>query len=224
MDPQIRITGDGSTTLYAPDLDETYHSMNGAIKESQHVFMEQGLEYYVGQASKSPVTILEIGLGTGLNAWLSWHFADNRQVTLQYTSLDPFPLEPHILKELNYSSIISLPGQPVSFDRIHEIAWEQAQPLSDYFTLYKVPQRIQDFQETGTFDVVYFDAFAPNKQPEIWEKEVLEKVKSLMEPGSCLVTYCAQGQFKRNLQSLGFEVSTLPGPPGKKEMTRAVLP
>ncbi len=224
MDPQIRITGDGSTTLYSPDLDETFHSMHGAIKESQHVFIKQGLEYYVGQASNYPVSILEIGLGTGLNAWLSWHFADNRQVTLQYTSLEPFPLKAHILKELNYPSVISLPGQPVSFYGIHEAAWEQAQCLSDYFTLYKVSKRIQDFQETSTFDVVYFDAFAPNKQPEMWEKEVLVKVRSLMETGSCLVTYCAQGQFKRNLQSLGFEVGTLPGPPGKKEMTRAVLP
>lgn len=223
MDRQVKITKDGSSTLYVPTLDETYHSLHGAVQESRYVFIGQGLDYFVKQSSKSPITVLEVGLGTGLNAWLSWDYASRHHIKLHYTGLEPFPVDPEMLKKLNYDDLADLVKSPFTFQKLHEVSWERVHALSHLFLFEKIPQRIQDFKGPGPFDVIYFDAFAPGKQPDIWSIKVLDSVKALMQSGSCLVTYSAQGQFRRDLKSLGFAVNSLAGPPGKKEMTRAEL-
>ena len=222
MQTQVRITGDGSPTLYNPQLDETYHSMHGAVGESRHVFIENGLEYYSKQHDPGVVKVLEVGFGTALNALLSWEFARSTPIKVDYTTLEPYPLDSAIIHEL--FALLPETVNAKDFKYLHALPWEQTHRLCKHFAFCKLPLKVQDLQQRAFFDVVYYDAFAPNKQPDIWKPQVLARVLEGMKPGSVLVSYCAQGQFKRDLAALGFQVQTLEGPPGKKEMTRAIVP
>ena len=224
MDDSLRIieTGDGSQSLYNPVLRETYHSTHGALTESKHVFIQMGLEYLRGNHLKD-ISILEVGLGTGLNALLSIQFArQHKQVSIDYHTLEPYPLKEEIIKNLRYQDLLHYPEAVSDFNMIHQSIWGEPYTISDNFTFTRYRQKIQDLSIEKQFDLVFYDAFAPNKQAEVWEKRFFSKLHRQMKTQAILVTYCARGQFKRDLAELGFMVETLDGPPGKKEMVRAV--
>lgn len=219
MKVEIVSSGDGSHTLFLPEMNETYHSLHGALTESQHVFIKMGLEV-VGSDSNE-VTILEIGFGTGLNAFLSLIWAEEHKKNIHFQTMEPFPLSPEILEKLNYSD--HLPEKwKAYFQDLHAASWENPVRISEYFTIHKSADKLEDYSFDQLADLIYFDAFAPNKQPEVWDLSNIEKCYSMLKSSGILVSYCAQGQFKRNLKAAGFEVESLPGPPGKKEMTRGV--
>ncbi|WKN41059.1 tRNA (5-methylaminomethyl-2-thiouridine)(34)-methyltransferase MnmD [Tunicatimonas pelagia] len=220
---QILETGDGSYTLLNTNLDETYHSRHGALRESKHVFIQHGLQHWLElHPSDTAIKILEIGLGTGLNAWLTMLEADKLpHIQFQYTTLEPYPIAEEILQQLNY--IQSEPQkQQAYFKAIHQADENQMVALTSNFSLEKWPIELQSVKFSGHYDLIYFDAFAPNKQPELWEKPIIEKVTNLLSSEGIWVTYSAKGQLKRDLKSLSLQVETLPGPPGKAEMVRAV--
>lgn len=215
IQPKVISTADGSSTLYLADKDETYHSRHGAIQESDWVFIRNGLNEI---SDKNPTTnILEIGFGTGLNTWLSWNNSETNHYKMNYCALETYPLDSAIWKQLHFD----LPEKD-RFSLLHESAWEQPQQLSEYFNLRKMNCPVQDFESAPSkFNLIYFDAFGPRVQPEMWERNILEKMFTLLQPGGVLVTYCAKGQVRRDLQDVGFMVERLPGPPGKREMLRA---
>ncbi|MDR0658019.1 MAG: tRNA (5-methylaminomethyl-2-thiouridine)(34)-methyltransferase MnmD [Mediterranea sp.] len=211
----IEYTDDGSSTLFVPELNEHYHSVKGARAESQHVFIDMGLKYVQTACPR----VLEIGFGTGLNAFLSLTAASETGKKVHYTGLEIYPLEWDILTKLTYS------GDP-TFRQIHAAAWEVETEIGPCFTLLK---KKADFTEihkgngNGRYDVVYFDAFAPGKQPEMWERQRFDYLYAVMNDGGALTTYCAKGVIRRILQEAGFVVERLPGPPGgKREILRAV--
>ncbi|MBN7814978.1 tRNA (5-methylaminomethyl-2-thiouridine)(34)-methyltransferase MnmD [Algoriphagus pacificus] len=224
MSDQVKIitTEDGSHSLYHEGLKETYHSFHGAFKESIHVFMLYGLDsWIINNPNKRPLRIFEVGFGTGLNAWLSLVWAEQNQVPVLYHSIEPFPLSEEIYSQLNYGDLDDgIFHYKPYFNRLHKIEWNQGTVVSEYFNMKKEKTTLEVVQLYPS-DVVFFDAFAPSKQPELWEKPLLEKVFESMNPGGIFTTYCAMGKLKRDLKDLGMKVETLPGPPGKKEMTRA---
>lgn len=223
--PKVEIfeTKDGSHSLLLPEMNETYHSTHGATTESAYVFIDKGLNHYRSlYPDHKIIRILEIGFGTGLNPWLTALEADKQSLKVEFTSLEKFPLEPEITTQLNYANTHSEAAKSL-FDKIHSVSWESLQPVTDYFSLQKINTDIYTFLgATGLFDIIYFDAFAPSKQPEMWAPEILKKMHDLLSPKGIFTTYCAQGQFKRDLKSVGFAIEELQGPPGKKEMTRGI--
>ena len=223
MHLEIRQTKDGSNTLYVPDLNEHYHSVHGALQESQHVFIKHGLEHILEQ--KRDVKILEIGFGTGLNAILTLPFALAQKAFVQYDTLEKYPLTMDVVEQLHFEQFILNPELLDHFKKMHAAPWNEPIDLSPYFTLQKIHETLEEFSPPEAYyDVVYFDAFAPEKQPELWTEEVFAKLYNATRPGGILVTYCAKGAFKRNLKAAGFIVEALPGPPGKREMTRGIRP
>lgn len=216
---EIQATHDGSHTLYRADLDETYHSHKGALGESEYVFIEQGLECLFSQSRPQNITVFEVGLGTGLNALLSARFATKKSVKIHFHSVEPYPVPKSIYEQLNYAGD---DRDQAIFQSIHKSPWNQNIEITRQFQLNKYLQRLEDFEAAINADVVFMDAFAPSKQAEVWALPNLEKCYTLLNPRGILVTYCAQGQFKRNLKACGFEVEVLPGALGKKEMVRAV--
>lgn len=220
---QIRETGDGSHTLWVENLNESYHSLHGAVTESQHVFIDQGLDHFRSITEINDISILEVGFGTGLNALLACQYSQEQKQRIKYTTLEPFPLDWELVQQLNYTDILTHPQSAFWFKELHLMSWGHIEWLNPYFSILKRQEYIQEHAPQERYHVCFFDAFAPGKQPEIWDIKVLEGVKRLLENPGILVSYCAQGQFKRDLKSLGFKVEAIPGPPGKKEMTRAVL-
>ena len=214
------ITGDGSSTLRVANLGETYHSRHGAVTESAHVFIKAGLTHISKTISGRPIGIFEMGFGTGLNALLAEQWAANNEREVIFETVETMPLPQAVWERLIFPGITH-----ERIQAIHEAPWEEATRCSTFFTLSK---RNGSLLEIGLpdsfFDVVFFDAFAPSKQPELWTAAVMEKLHAALTPGGVLVTYCAQGQFKRNLHQAGFTVEALPGPPGKREMVRARRP
>lgn len=211
-------TADGSHSLYREDLNETYHSKHGAEAESRHVFIKNGLGLF--QDKKQPVQLLEVGFGTGLNALLTLAYSQQHRLPINYHTLEPFPLDEEVYNQLNFSNSVELSAFQEDFIQMHACEEKVSQELKSNFAFQKYFERLEDFQPNQLFDLIYFDAFAPNKQADVWEEAVIKHAASLLNPNGVLVTYCAQGQFKRNLKSAGLSVETLSGPPPKKEMTR----
>ena len=222
-EPQIRQTRDGSHTLWVDDLGESYHSLHGAITESQHVFIDQGLDHYKQLTDSREISILEIGFGTGLNALLTCKYSQEQKQRIKYTTLEPFPLNWELARQLNHAHYLDHPQGAFWFKELHITPWGQIEWLNPYFSILKRKEPVEDHHTSEDYQICFFDAFAPGKQPDIWDVRVLEVIKRALQVRGILVSYCAQGQFKRNLISLGFSVESLPGPPGKKEMTRAVF-
>jgi tRNA U34 5-methylaminomethyl-2-thiouridine-forming methyltransferase MnmC len=218
-EPEFRLTGDGSHTLYLQAMGEYYHSTHGAIRESEYVFIEKGLKACAG----SSLDLLEIGFGTGLNALLTFLHARGQGGQLRYDTLELYPLAPEVFMKLNYPDYLDQ-GAREWFEQLHHSPWGQVTEISPFFQLHKLKQDFTSFEPNRFYDLVYFDAFAPGKQPEMWESEPLARLFRALKPAGLLVTYCAQGKFKRLLKQIGFEVESLPGPPGKREMTRAMRP
>ena len=213
---QIIETGDGSHTLYDPLLDEHYHSQHGSLQESKHVFIQNGLDF-IAQKQKD-LMVLEIGFGTGLNALLAVLNGDGSHI--MYVGLEPFPLKKEIIDRLNFSDMISDEAEE-HFNRIHAISWGVWNDITGSFALKKCKTTIQEFKSEEQFDLVFFDAFAPTPQPEMWTLEIFKKVHSVMNDNAILVTYCAKGEVRRTMIEAGFTCERLPGPPGKREMLRA---
>lgn len=216
-------TEDGSSSLFLPELNETYHSFHGALGESRHVFIRMGLEHWLEQHPETKgLSVFEVGFGTGLNALLALEFAIAHQLNIQYTTLEPFPLSEKTAAQLNYGKIVAEGQLEAAFQKMHATPWGETVEIHPNFTLLKEQTRLEDYPvPEGAFDAVFFDAFAPSKQAELWGKELLEKVARLMASNAVFTTYCAKGQLKRDLRAIGLQVETLPGAPGKKEMVRA---
>lgn len=215
---KIITTNDGSHSLLNEELQETYHSRHGAIQESVYVFINQGLEQVQNLPS---IRVLEIGFGTGLNAFLTAHWASKQKKAIEYFTLERYPVDEQFWMELNYSRNDE---ERLLFEKLHRALWQQWIPINDFFSIHKTETSLQEIDlKHQQADIVFFDAFAPNKQPEMWELPMLEKVVATLKSGGVFVTYCAKGQLKRDLKSLGLEVQSLPGPPGKREMIRGIL-
>ena len=222
MSLEIIKTSDGSDSLLNVELNETYHSIHGAIQESEHVFINAGLRYLSEKNNLPRFNILEIGFGTGLNAVLTGRVLDDMGHMVHYTSIEAYPLEKEIWSALNYGSHLHADD---FFKELHEAPWDTAVQLRPNFTLLKRKITLQQVAlPKEQYNLAYFDAFAPSKQPEMWTIEMLEKITLSLHPTGIFVTYCAKGQLKRDLKKLGLMVETLPGPPGKLEMVRAVKP
>lgn len=213
---EIRTTRDGSTTLFVPELNENYHSVHGAETESLWVYIQEGFDKLPG-----PLNILEIGFGTGLNALLTVIAIETSHKQVHYTTLETFPIKQEILNELKFNSLAT---HKSLFNQIHDAPWGVESLINNNFTLLKLNKSLQEAELQGQYNLVYFDAFAPEKQSEMWELPVFEKLFNHMQPAGMLVTYCAKGVVKRTLKAAGFNVIGVPGPPGKREMTVAIKP
>lgn len=214
--PEIVTTKDGSHSLYDYKLDEHYHSVYGAITESQHVFIEAGLK----QLRNQHIRILEMGFGTGLNALLTLAESNASEKSIHYTGIEKYPLERSITDLLNYESIID-PALKGMLKLIHDSSWQKEIFVQPDFILRKIQCDMLEMELTDEFDLVYFDAFAPEKQPELWTKRLFEQIYNSMSSQTLLTTYSSKGLVRRNLKAAGFRVEKIPGPPGKREMTRA---
>lgn len=218
MSIDIITTEDGSHSLFNSALNETYHSVHGAIQESMHVFIKAGLQYRLSQSDAEQIHILEVGFGTGLNALLTIQHAIGLNSKIYYTALETFPLPETIWSKLNYSESAAANNH---FKKLHTSPWEQWQAVAENVELLKMNSSLEIAQlPPNHYDLIFFDAFAPSKQPEMWQLSQLEKIVKSMKAGAIYVTYCAKGQLKRDLKSLGLHIESLPGPPGKMEMVR----
>lgn len=217
MKRTIELTQDGSATLYVPELDEHYHSVKGARTESQHIFINMGLKHSQAEQPR----ILEIGFGTGLNALLTLQEAEQSQRCIHYTGIELYPLTWPEVHALHYSDDSRL-------QLLHETPWEQQVQLTPYFSLLKLQRdlirwKATDEQTPFHCDLIYFDAFAPDKQPDLWTRDIFENLYKCLNPGGILTTYCAKGVIRRMLQEVGFQMERLPGPPGgKREILRGI--
>jgi tRNA U34 5-methylaminomethyl-2-thiouridine-forming methyltransferase MnmC len=225
MRTEIRLTEDGSHTLHVPEIDECYHSAHGAVRESMHIFIHAGLHVFLSagepdrfRTAKYGIRVLEIGFGTGLNVYLTLSEAERLKTGIHYTSLELYPLAVDDALRLNYPE--RLHADRRLFEKIHRSTWEEEVDITPYFTLRKVKVDFTAYEPPGVFDVIYFDAFSPEKQPELWTEDGFEKIYGHSGSGAVLTTYCAKGAVRRALQSVGFAVERLPGPPGKREILR----
>ncbi len=216
---EIRETMDGSQTLYLAEIDEHYHSTFGAVQESRHIFIREGFDL----CRTRDICVLEIGFGTGLNCYLTLLAGLNSDRHISYYSIEKYPLPEEIWGRLNYSSHLE-DRDSGFFTRLHSAPWNSNEMIGEQFLLYKMKGDLlqSDFIDLPSIDLVYFDAFSPEKQPELWEKAVFEQLFLKMNDNGILVTYCAKGYVRRSLQEVGFTVERIPGPPGKREMIRAV--
>lgn len=210
-------TLDGSHTLLVPELGDHYHSVNGAIQESDFIFINCGLRF----SKADPVRIFEVGFGTGLNALLSCIYASENERDIFYTSIEKYPVNEDIINSLNYKELVRNDGGRF-FERIHSCRWNVPEKIIRNFTLHKIKGDLITDEIPGEYDLIYFDAFGPDKQPEIWTDDVFKKISGISSTNSVLVTYSAKGKVRRSLKKNGFEVNLLPGPPGKRHIIRAV--
>lgn len=217
-------TEDGSHSIIIPELSVTYHSRHGAIQESQHVFIESGLKPLLNHNKNNKISIFEVGFGTGLNALLTLMATEMLPVKIYYEAAETDPVEPAIASSLNYTTALRRPDLFPQFLMLHESLWNSPQTISDNFNLYKRKEDIRDISLTGIFDLVYFDAFDPVVQPELWTTDIFKKLFKVMHAGSVLVTYSSKGAVRRAMQEAGFSVEKIPGPKGKKEIVRATVP
>jgi len=221
MNRQLITTADGSHSIYLSEFDEHYHSVHGAIQESEHVFIRAGFDFV--SSGQNPLNLLEIGFGTGLNALLTYlNHQKNPERTVNYTAIEAFPLETAIASQLNYPELLNSEAATEVFNLLHQSEWNQAVSISSHFTLTKLETTIQAYHPSNKFHLIYFDAFAPTAQPELWTADVFSKIFDSLKKGGILTTYCAKGIVKRTLKEVGFKVESLQGPIGKREMTRAL--
>lgn len=220
--PDLVMTQDGSFTLYSKQYGVTYHSRYGAVQESNHVFIDSGLLPVV--KNKENISILEVGFGTGLNVLLTWkNKGVSNKFKIDYQTFDILPLPDIILKACAYQEILKIPAAIT--DKILMSTWDNFIQVDDQFSLKKhFKDILNEPLPSNYFDIVFFDAFSPESQPELWSINIFEKIFEAMGKGGILVTYCAKGEVKRTLKKIGFTLESLPGPPGKREMTRATKP
>lgn len=217
MKREIIITSDGSTTIQIPEWNEQYHSVHGAIQESYHVFIKQGLE----SISKKEISILEIGFGTGLNGFITFLEAIKNNLKIEYVGVEGYPVIANEIEKLNYVSELKALGFKEIFTSFHTTSWEENHQITSNFSLLKRQQFFHEIKDENMFDLIYFDAFGARLQPELWTEDIFLKMFTALKSNGILVTYSAKGSVRRAMQAVGFEVERLPGPPGKREMLRA---
>jgi len=225
VNPELYLTADGSHTLYIKELDETYHSRNGAIEESRYVFIDKGFNHWRSlYPEKESIHIFEVGFGSGLNAWLFSELAKSLSLSIHFSSIEKFPISPEIAATLNYPEQLGF--DETGFHELHQAPWNQAVSIHSRFQLKKINADFLsfDWNSTPTIDLVLMDAFGPDKQPEMWEAKLLENLFQALNPGAVWVTYSSKGEVKRSLRNVGFNVERLQGPPRKKHMLRASKP
>jgi tRNA U34 5-methylaminomethyl-2-thiouridine-forming methyltransferase MnmC len=220
MKRRIIITGDGSTSIQLEDWNEQYHSKHGAIQEAEHVFIQSGLYYF----SNTEINILEIGFGTGLNCLLTLLRAPEKKLKISYYGVEAYPVIADELLKMNYPEQLGSGNKKIAdlFNEIHKGHWEEPFFLSPNFKLIKKKEFFDELEDESKFNLIYFDAFGPRVQPELWTETIFKKMYAALKTGGILVTYSAKGSVRRAMQEVGFEVSRLPGPPGKREMLRAI--
>ncbi len=211
------ITSDGSTTIHLPEWDENYHSTHGAIQESKHVFIAKGFD----KIDLSEISILEIGFGTGLNCFVTFLKAIEKGKSINYVGVEAYPVSEEEVEKLNYVSELKAEQQQVIFDEIHNCSWEKKHHISLDFSLTKRKQFFNEIDDENQFDLVYFDAFGAEHQPELWTVDIFKKMYNALKLNGILVTYSAKGSVRRAMQEVGFSVERIDGPPGKREMLRS---
>jgi tRNA U34 5-methylaminomethyl-2-thiouridine-forming methyltransferase MnmC len=217
LEREIIRTKDGSTTIHIKDWDECYHSKHGAIQEAQHVFIKNGLALYQNQS----VSILEIGFGTGLNAFITYLESKKLNLDIDYVGVEAYPVSISELSAMNYVSELNADDKNAIFNLLHESNWEEKVVIDSFFSLTKRQQFFEEINDFEQYDLIYFDAFGYRVQPDLWSTSIFEKMYTALRPGGKLVTYAARGVVKRSMIEVGFTVEKLPGPPGKREMFRA---
>ena len=218
MQRELQITNDGSHTLAIPEMGVTYHSHHGAVGESRHVYIEAGLQPFLNLNQTQPINILEIGFGTGLNALLTLKESITHKQPIHYTAIEPFPLTDKEIESINHGNLLSMQKE---FLALHHTVWEEDISINYFFTLKKLNVSLTDLKAINNFHCIYFDAFSPTVQPELWTQTVFEKLYQCLLPGGTLVTYCSKSEVRRALMASGFIVTKIPGPWGKREMVRA---
>lgn len=216
------ITEDGSSTLRIDDLKETYHSRHGAILESDFVYLKEGLKFWLDQHPNQSCRILELGYGTGLMTYLTYLKAQKEKLEIEYVSLEAFPLTSAEIHTLNYEQFFQNDAVSHLFSTFNQLPWEQKEALTSHFNLTKKEIKFEDFTSEFSFDLIFYDAFGFHAQPELWSEQCMSRCYELLSPKGVWVSYCAKGSVRRGLEKAGFETFRLPGPPGKREMLRAV--
>ena len=222
MQRKIITTSDGSKTIQIEDWNEQYHSIHGAIQEANHVFLKHGLIFYSeqNQTSHAPIKILEIGFGSGLNAFLTLIEAEKLNLSINYTGVEAYPVEPDEINQLNYVELISK-ERATTFEELHNTSWEERHKITSTFELTKQKLFFKDIKANNEFNIIYFDAFGARVQPDLWTEDIFKIMFNALKESGVLVTYSAKGSVRRAMQTVGFTVERLPGPPGKREMLRA---
>lgn len=220
MKREIISTGDGSKTIQLPEWNEQYHSIHGAVQEAYHVFIKQGLYNF----SNRSLDILEIGFGTGLNAFITLLEAPKNNLSINYSGMEGFPVLWEEAKQLEYPEQLNRVASASMFELMHTCSWSMSKEITPYFTLRKINGDFKDIEHRQMFDLIYFDAFGARVQPELWTVAIFEKMFTALRSEGYLVTYAAKGSVRRAMQEVGFIVERLPGPPGKREMLRAKKP
>ncbi|MEX6691129.1 tRNA (5-methylaminomethyl-2-thiouridine)(34)-methyltransferase MnmD [Danxiaibacter flavus] len=220
MDRLVQITKDGSSTICIPNLDVTYHSRYGAMQESIHVFIQAGLDYFVEKNGKQSIIIFEMGFGTGLNALLTLDYATRSNLPVIYEAVELYPLTMEEAATLNYTEQPSLLLYKDEFKKMHACNWDEQVEINPFFRLRKTRQDLLNYLPLHSFDLIYYDAFAPSAQPHLWEKTVFDKLYNMLSPPGVLTTYCSKGDVRRAMIASGFAIEKLQGPPGKREMLR----
>ncbi|MCP3927591.1 MAG: tRNA (5-methylaminomethyl-2-thiouridine)(34)-methyltransferase MnmD [Bacteroidetes bacterium] len=217
-------TQDGSHSIFSETYGVSYHSKYGAIQETQHVFIDAAFKYKA--IGGKTLSILDIGFGTGLNAYMTLLEAIKRKMIISYSAIELFPLNYDEAERLNYPDILKDKNDPKGhlFLSLHQLSWNVKKEITAGFTLHKMRIPVQEFSIPNQFDIIYFDVFDPVTQPELWDTELIGKMYNALKTEGILVTYSAKGSVKRTLKEIGFQVESLKGPPGKREMTRAIKP
>ncbi len=218
---EIITTADGSTTIHLPELNEQYHSKHGAINEAKHVFIESGFRHVLNKEKFDALHILEIGFGTGLNAFITFLKAEKNNQSINYVGIEAYPVAFEEAKLMNYAEELGVSSSEKVFDNIHLSLWETPVTISSHFLLTKRKQFFKDIEDKNCYHLIYFDAFGARVQPELWTEEIFKKMYNALKQNGVLVTYAAKGSVRRAMQEVGFQVERLPGPPGKREMLRA---
>lgn len=220
MERKIITTADGSTTIHLPEWDEQYHSKHGAVQEAYHVFIKMGLDFQIQKFSH--LNILEIGFGTGLNAFITFLEAKKNNLHINYTGVEAFPIQKEEIAALNYATSLADSQEADAFRRLHAMSWEENHQISAFFNLEKQQKHFQEIEDKEIYHLIYFDAFSPRIQPELWTAEIFQKMYDSLMFNGILVTYSAKGNVRRAMEQVGFKVERLTGPPGKREMLRAI--
>jgi tRNA U34 5-methylaminomethyl-2-thiouridine-forming methyltransferase MnmC len=224
MERKVLVTADGSHTISIPEWNVTYHSIHGAIQESLHVFIEAGLKHQLSKKTGDALSILEMGFGTGLNALLTFREAAREQKNIYYQAIEQYPLTWKEADLLNYADQLNEPILQSVLTTLHSVPWNTDLQIHPYFCLHKTHLALQDVSITRSFDIIYYDAFAPAAQPELWTEEIFRKLYNCLASGRILVTYCSKGDVRRAMQAAGFIVEKVPGPARKREILRAIRP
>lgn len=220
MKRQIKKTADGSVTIHLPEWDEHYHSKHGAISEAIHVFIRAGLDFFIENNPDQPISLMEIGFGTGLNAFLTFLETKKRNIEIDYVGVEAYPVKFEEIELLNYAELLS--AKKSDFDALHDANWNKKVLIETNFNLTKRHQFFKDIEDVNVFNLIYFDAFGARVQPDLWTEVMFSKMYEALKENGVLVTYAAKGSVRRAMQSVGLTIERLPGPPGKREMLRAV--